>query len=179
MKHLAPAAIAALLILTACTNSEANTPDPVGIGISCETGGEEPTRFAAPKYAWELPPEEREECGGFWVGDTPDAAQQHEYTDLEREALDAANAREQLLPDLYGRCAEYQLGFHNDEMWETADETESSEVSPLKQLQGALILCPDHPDADSMKERAAEVEAQQEQTEEPVKLLRDGFFPKK
>lgn len=140
MKQLAPAAIAALFILTACASSEADTPDPAGIAISCETGGEEPTRFAAPKYAWELPPEEREECGSFWVSDTPDAAQQHEYTDLEREALDAANAREQLLPDLYGRCAQSHLGFYNDDTWEMADDTKNLPLAPINELEGALIL---------------------------------------
>lgn len=83
---------------------------------------------------------------------------------MEREALDAAIAREQLLTDLYGRYPECQLGFHNAELWETADKTENLEVSRFKQLQDALILCPAHPVAEIVKEPAAEVKAQQEQT---------------
>ena len=165
MKHLAPAAFAAFLILTACTGSEADTPDPVGILISCETGADAPASFAAPKYAWELPPKERENCGGFWVADSPDGAHQHEYTELEREALDAANAREAHLPYLYGRCARSHLGFHNEEMWETADDNVTRPVAPIKELEGALILCPNHPEAEIVKERAAEFEAQREQAE--------------
>lgn len=49
-----------------------------------------------------------------------DAARQHEYSDLAREALEAVNAREHTLPDMYGICAEPHLGFQNDEPWGTA-----------------------------------------------------------
>ena len=168
MKRLVPLAIATLLTITACNSSEADTPDPVGIVVSCgddiETF-ERTTRFASPREAWELSPEERVYCEGFWVG----AASQHEYTPLEREALGAANIQEAFLPDLYGRCAAANLGFYSSDIWKMYENPEFWEnSSPLEQLRGALVLCPDHPDQETVQEQsaqAAEAEKQREQGE--------------
>ncbi|WP_166430004.1 hypothetical protein [Nesterenkonia sphaerica] len=90
----------------------------------------------------------------------------YDLTETEREALETANYdKEESLRVLYGICATPLLGDNSTRSgglpWSEGQQEE---------VQGALVLCPDHPDRGEVEERIAEVNEARE-PQEP-----DGSF---
>jgi hypothetical protein len=128
-------------------------PTPTGPDfiIAChDENGEETGEFTSPEEAWEdLSTDERADCEGRWGWSHRDGAHtHHDYNEAELEALETAEYEDRSLSTLYGMCAESHLGDH--------EATKPWSEGQLKELKGALILCPDHPERDIMKDRTAE-----------------------
>lgn len=129
------------------------SPTPTGpdFEITCHDGdGSETGEFTSPQQAWdELSTDERADCKGRWGWSHRDGAHtHHDYSDTELEALGTAEYDDRSLSTLYGMCAESHLGDHEAKKpWSEGQ---------LKELNGALILCPDHPEREIMEDRTAE-----------------------
>src|SRR5699024_2667222 len=130
-----------------------------GFTITCSS--EEFTSF---DEAWEeLTPNERATCTAKWKHeDQEEAAELHEYSDTESEALEIAGLENAELPDLYRNCAAKELG-KSEEAYHWRDEAAYyGWDSDQAEVDGAFILCPDHPEREvveqGMKEAAAEAD---------------------
>lgn len=142
----------------------AEYPDFPEFSISCRDDERVDTGdFSDLSEVWdELDKEERTSCSGSWThSDQVEAAEFHQYTDTELEALEVADYEKDLsLPTLYSICAESYLGDYKQNIpWSSGQAQE---------VEGALVLCPDHPEREEVEQRiaeGAEAEAQEERGE--------------
>jgi len=114
--------------------------------------GNDTGSFTTLDEAWETPREERVNCDvAFAEGDStePDSLGFSDYalTDVEQDALEAAGYEDE--PEniryLYNICVETDMGDFEELMpW---SESQNREVG------GALVLCPDHPDRETVEQR--------------------------
>lgn len=111
--------------------------------------------------AWESSPDLRERCDVT----IPSVDELHEK---EVEALDTAyNGDSDGLETLYSLCAETMLGDVDGHMPYSEGQRE--------EVEGALTLCPDHTDAEEIRSRMAEAEAEGA-LEDEGRLFYDGTY---
>lgn len=129
------------------------TPTTADFEVSCrDEDRNESGIFTSLEDVWdELSLDERYKC---------DVSLTRDYSETELEAIEVADSREQSLHLLYGICASSHLGDHKEiKKWSGAQ---------LQEVEGALILCPDHPERAIIEDRTAEAveaEAQREHGE--------------
>ena len=96
------------------------------------------TTFSSLKDAWMAPADDRIECK------TTPTIIQSGHVATEQNAIDSSSGR--TLGEIYGQCAEDALGY------DIANMT-SFNANQSAEINGALVLCPDHPDAAALQER--------------------------
>ncbi|MGW9827895.1 hypothetical protein ACUXNS_002928 [Brevibacterium pityocampae] len=177
-----------LLLLTACGSSGEipSTPDTSTVAaqstpadpetttgprlredwlkLECNDEGHESSHSASSiKRAWDLAPADRVHCDATFVGFASFTT-----TETEREAVEVAEYDE--LDDirhLYGKCAEAYLGDYGESHpWSEAQ---------IKEADGALILCPDHPEREEVEERIAKA-GEVQKARERGEIFNDGTY---
>lgn len=145
---------------------EGKHPFEEGFEISCSAGlGDESEDFDTFEDAWELDPADRLSCQGSWKhSPESEAADFHEYTDMELEALEVSGYEEQShLKYLHSTCAEAYLGKDDEHHIELGGDG-------LGELNGALALCPNHPEREEAERRIAESAEVHEQREDGTRF---------
>lgn len=138
-------------------------PDPVepGFEFRCSAGlGHDSQEFDSFEDAWELDPDDRLSCIGSWKhSPESEAAAQHDYTDTELEAIETAGYDDKSsLKYLHSKCAEGYLGKDDEHNIELGEDG-------LAEYEGAVALCPDHPERDEAERRVTESAEVHEQRE--------------
>lgn len=138
------------------------TTEPVSPGedmtIECQDAERGSTgTFESPEEAWEeLGQEERARCSATFTDHT---AESYELTELEVYAVETAGYDDaSSLRHLYGMCAASHLG--------DFDELRPWSEPQVMEAEGALDLCPDHPEREIVEERIGEVDERHEAMEE-------------
>ncbi len=125
------------------TTTQAPEPvEPMDRMVTIDCTGEDISvkhSFRSIREAWDTSAEDRKNCHVSSIS----ATNLHER---EREALETAYGPDSdSLDILYAICAESMLG--------DADEILPYSEGQRDEIEGALILCPDHPDADEIRGR--------------------------
>lgn len=143
------------------------------ITIECHDSESEVfNNFSTPEEAWDSPREERESCGASYNSqdDLTDDSFFNKYTltDKEHEAVDTAGYDEMKSVDtLYSICAEADMGDLEQYLpWSS---------SQIDEVNGALVLCPDHPDRKTVVERMAEGQ-EEEEARDRGEIFNDGTY---
>lgn len=146
------------------------TLDAVGVEITCTNEDSEVTGegFTTDEEVWdELSVEERGSCRAEWAHeDQGKAVELHDYTDTESEALDVANLENEALPDLYASCAATELGKSEHASSIRDDAVYISSDQDRAEVDGAFVLCPDHPERETVEQGMAEAADSAEQHEQ-------------
>lgn len=136
--------------------------------------GNDTGSFATLEEAWKAPREERVDCDvAFAEGDSLETDSlgfsRYTLTDVEQEALEAAGYEDE--PEniryLYNICAETDMGDYEELMpW---SESQNQEVG------GALVLCPEHPDRDTVEKRMKKGE-EEDAARNRGEIFNDGTY---
>lgn len=132
--------------------SEAPT-DPMSrpLDITCRSADRSTSTFSTITETWEADPDARYRCD---VEDLP----RSEWTDLEEQAIDVAGYDSGSIGILYGKCAQPLLGDQDGRL--PYSDGQKDEV------EGALMLCPEHPDTGEVQDRMTEAARVEQLTEE-------------
>lgn len=128
--------------------------------------------FSSIEEAWTSPRDEREGCGVMldsWEStQNGPFTETYELTDKEIEAIETAGySDEDSVTTLYGICAEADLGDLTEHLpWSS---------SQIEEAEGALVLCPDHPDRKTVAERMERGD-EEEQARERGEIFADGDY---
>lgn len=183
--------VLALLATTSCAGADAEQraaqPAPTESPASPPSEGATPTRSPTPTPTAAVvqivcydPQQDTDVVGGpaelslFWphqFDDCYDSTSTGTPSDIEQRALETAypkNPRVSSLATLYSICAE------NDSGWMSHIRTAGSPPQ-LRELEGALILCPDHPQRQKA-EGFVEVAQANNKLEEEGRIFYDGTY---
>lgn len=153
------------------------TEEPLSPGedltIECHDAESEMfSNFSTPDEAWEAPREDRVSCGSSYnaQGDLWDDSYFESYvlTSREEQAIKTAKYEESSSIDtLYSICAEADLGdFEHTKPWSAGQ---------IAEVEGALVLCPDHPDRTTVEKRM-EKGQKEEEARDRGEIFNDGTY---
>lgn len=181
-----------LIALSGCSNSspqdsadsnyaEATTSSPTreplspgdDLTIECHDAENQTfTNFSTPEEAWKAPRENRERCGAQYNSqvDLWDDSFFNDYvlTDTEEEALEVSEYDDPTsISTLYSICAEADLGdLSQDSPWSSGQ---------IAEVNGALVLCPDHPDRKEVEKRMKKGN-EEEEARERGEIFNSGTY---
>lgn len=197
--HWLAALCAAAFLLTGCSDTSveesseaveaaAKTSEPADISEPVEPlspgddmtfecsdlDGNDTGSFTTLEEAWKAPREERVDCDITFAEE--DSVEEdslgfgaYTLTDVEQDALKAAGYEDE--PEniryLYNICVEADMGDFEEVMpWSESQNTE---------VGGALVLCPDHPDRDTVELRMAKGE-EEDAARSRGEIFNDGTY---
>lgn len=121
------------------------------LDITCRSEDRSTSTFSTITEAWEADIDARYRCD---VEDLP----RSEWTDFEEQAIDVAGYESGSIGILYGKCAQPLLGDQDGRLPYSDGQRD--------EVEGALTLCPDHPDAGEVQDRMTEAVRVEQMTEE-------------
>lgn len=144
------------------TTSAPTDPMTRPLTITCrpEERGDFKSHFRSIDEAWDAKAESRDSCD---VEDIPES----KLMEVEREATVVAGYRSGSVSTLYSMCAEPFLG--------DPDGHKPYSEGQRDEVEGALVLCPEHPDAEEIRSRMAAGEAE-DNLQAEGRLFYDGTY---